>query len=120
MRGEETQLLGLGTLWPGFSGVVCMPGTHSKWVQLSRPACRALHNGDDRRTVRGFAHPFRPAPFLCRSNTRCPIATTDSRPGLPPASKRPKSCQQCSSRFVQARFFLAGHPIGVLGFFRAY
>ena len=35
MRGEETQLLGLGTLWPGFSGVVCMPGTHSKWVQLT-------------------------------------------------------------------------------------
>jgi 2-dehydro-3-deoxygalactonokinase len=35
MRGEETQLLGLGTLWPGFSGVVCMPGTHSKWVQLA-------------------------------------------------------------------------------------
>ena len=35
MRGEETQLLGLGTLWPGFRGIVCMPGTHSKWVQLS-------------------------------------------------------------------------------------
>lgn len=35
MRGEETQLLGLGALWPGFSGVVCMPGTHSKWVQLA-------------------------------------------------------------------------------------
>ena len=35
MRGEETQLLGLGTLWPGFKGVVCMPGTHSKWVQLT-------------------------------------------------------------------------------------
>src|SRR5439155_22401473 len=35
MRGEETQLLGLGTLWPGFSGVVCLPGTHSKWVQLT-------------------------------------------------------------------------------------
>jgi 2-dehydro-3-deoxygalactonokinase len=35
MRGEETQLLGLGTLWPGFSGLVCMPGTHSKWVQLT-------------------------------------------------------------------------------------
>jgi 2-dehydro-3-deoxygalactonokinase len=34
MRGEETQLLGLGTLWPGFDGVVCMPGTHSKWVRL--------------------------------------------------------------------------------------
>jgi 2-dehydro-3-deoxygalactonokinase len=36
MRGEETQLLGLGTLWPGFDGVVCMPGTHSKWVRLAR------------------------------------------------------------------------------------
>jgi 2-dehydro-3-deoxygalactonokinase len=35
MRGEETQLLGLATFWPDFSGVVCMPGTHSKWVQLS-------------------------------------------------------------------------------------
>lgn len=35
MRGEETQLLGLASLRPDFSGVVCMPGTHSKWAQLS-------------------------------------------------------------------------------------
>jgi 2-dehydro-3-deoxygalactonokinase len=35
MRGEETQLLGLGTLIPGFAGVVCMPGTHSKWARLA-------------------------------------------------------------------------------------
>lgn len=35
MRGEETQLLGLATLQPGYSGMVCMPGTHSKWAQLS-------------------------------------------------------------------------------------
>jgi len=34
MRGEETQLLGLSHLMPGFSGVVCMPGTHSKWAVL--------------------------------------------------------------------------------------
>ena len=34
MRGEETQLLGLASLRPGYSGVVCMPGTHSKWAQL--------------------------------------------------------------------------------------
>ncbi len=34
MRGEETQLLGLATLMPGYSGLVCMPGTHSKWAQL--------------------------------------------------------------------------------------
>ena len=35
MRGEETQLLGLSTLFPHFSGIVCMPGTHCKWVVLS-------------------------------------------------------------------------------------
>jgi 2-dehydro-3-deoxygalactonokinase len=32
MRGEETQLLGLTE--PDFTGIVCMPGTHSKWVHL--------------------------------------------------------------------------------------
>ena len=34
MRGEETQVLGLGALLPGFSGVAVMPGTHSKGVSL--------------------------------------------------------------------------------------
>jgi len=34
MRGEETQLLGLAALQPGFSGLVCMPGTHCKWARL--------------------------------------------------------------------------------------
>jgi 2-dehydro-3-deoxygalactonokinase len=34
MRGEETQLLGLLQAEPDFSGVVCLPGTHSKWVWL--------------------------------------------------------------------------------------
>ncbi|CDP54250.1 2-dehydro-3-deoxygalactonokinase [Devosia sp. DBB001] len=34
MRGEETQLLGLSALHPGFSGLVIMPGTHSKWALL--------------------------------------------------------------------------------------
>jgi len=34
MRGEETQLLGLARLLPGFAGLVCLPGTHSKWVLL--------------------------------------------------------------------------------------
>lgn len=35
MRGEETQLLGLSEMMPGFSGLVVMPGTHSKWVTLA-------------------------------------------------------------------------------------
>ncbi|HUG62267.1 MAG TPA: 2-dehydro-3-deoxygalactonokinase [Methylomirabilota bacterium] len=34
MRGEETQLLGVVLDDPGASGLVCMPGTHSKWVTL--------------------------------------------------------------------------------------
>jgi 2-dehydro-3-deoxygalactonokinase len=34
MRGEETQLLGLLGLRPGFDGTVILPGTHSKWVEL--------------------------------------------------------------------------------------
>ncbi|MGA7810744.1 2-dehydro-3-deoxygalactonokinase [Bradyrhizobium sp.] len=32
MRGEETQLLG-GTD-PDFTGLVCIPGTHSKWIRI--------------------------------------------------------------------------------------
>lgn len=35
MRGEETQLLGLATLRPGYAGLVCMPGTHAKWATLT-------------------------------------------------------------------------------------
>lgn len=35
MRGEETQILGLLATRPDFNGVVCMPGTHVKWVQIS-------------------------------------------------------------------------------------
>ncbi|HEX4297682.1 MAG TPA: 2-dehydro-3-deoxygalactonokinase, partial [Devosia sp.] len=34
MRGEETQLLGLLALQPGFEGTAILPGTHSKWVEL--------------------------------------------------------------------------------------
>lgn len=34
MRGEETQLLGLLVLRPGFSGTAILPGTHSKWVTI--------------------------------------------------------------------------------------
>ncbi len=35
MRGEETQIAGLLALEPGFDGVVCLPGTHTKWVEVS-------------------------------------------------------------------------------------
>ncbi|MCK0148403.1 2-dehydro-3-deoxygalactonokinase [Marivita sp. S6314] len=35
MRGEETQIAGFLALNPKFDGVVCLPGTHTKWVHIS-------------------------------------------------------------------------------------
>jgi 2-dehydro-3-deoxygalactonokinase len=35
MRGEETQIAGFLAAHPGFDGVLCLPGTHSKWVHVS-------------------------------------------------------------------------------------
>ena len=35
MRGEETQIAGFLARDPGFDGVLCLPGTHTKWVQVS-------------------------------------------------------------------------------------
>ncbi|MDP3960372.1 MAG: 2-dehydro-3-deoxygalactonokinase [Pseudorhodobacter sp.] len=35
MRGEETQIAGALAAMPGFDGVLCLPGTHSKWVRIS-------------------------------------------------------------------------------------
>ena len=32
MRGEETQIAGVLAGDPGFDGVICLPGTHTKWV----------------------------------------------------------------------------------------
>lgn len=34
MRGEETQIAGLLADDPEFEGVVCAPGTHTKWVRI--------------------------------------------------------------------------------------
>ena len=35
MRGEETQIAGVIALHPQFDGVICLPGTHSKWAHIS-------------------------------------------------------------------------------------
>lgn len=34
MRGEEAQIAGVLAHFPGFSGTVCLPGTHTKWASL--------------------------------------------------------------------------------------
>lgn len=35
MRGEETQIAGVLATLPDFDGIVCLPGTHTKWAHLS-------------------------------------------------------------------------------------
>lgn len=35
MRGEETQIAGFLLENPAFDGVLCLPGTHTKWVRIS-------------------------------------------------------------------------------------
>jgi 2-dehydro-3-deoxygalactonokinase len=35
MRGEETQIAGLIATHPAFDGVICLPGTHTKWVRIA-------------------------------------------------------------------------------------
>lgn len=35
MRGEETQIAGVLSEEPGFEGMLCLPGTHTKWATIS-------------------------------------------------------------------------------------
>jgi len=35
MRGEETQIAGFLSGQPDFDGVLCLPGTHTKWARIS-------------------------------------------------------------------------------------
>ncbi|MEM6304560.1 MAG: 2-dehydro-3-deoxygalactonokinase [Pseudomonadota bacterium] len=35
MRGEETQIAGFVARNPGWDGVLCLPGTHTKWAEIS-------------------------------------------------------------------------------------
>ena len=43
MRGEETKLMGLVAETPDISGVVVLPGTHSKWVRLEAGRVARFH-----------------------------------------------------------------------------
>ena len=36
MRGEETQIAGFLGTEPGWSGLLCLPGTHTKWAMLEK------------------------------------------------------------------------------------
>ncbi len=43
MRGEETQIAGFLAHEPQFDGVLCLPGTHTKWVILRGGCVREFH-----------------------------------------------------------------------------
>lgn len=38
MRGEETQIAGVLALEPEFNGMLCLPGTHTKWAEMQKGA----------------------------------------------------------------------------------
>ncbi|MFY0682697.1 MAG: 2-dehydro-3-deoxygalactonokinase [Thalassovita sp.] len=40
MRGEETQIAGFLATHPTFDGIICLPGTHSKWVHVTQGLVR--------------------------------------------------------------------------------
>jgi len=42
IRGEETQIAGLLAQRPDFQGLVCMPGTHSKWAEIEDGVIRSF------------------------------------------------------------------------------
>ena len=42
MRGEETQVAGYLWLNPNFEGLLCLPGTHSKWVRVESGQVRSF------------------------------------------------------------------------------
>ena len=42
MRGEETQIAGFLAQHPGFSGTLCLPGTHTKWVEIAGGEARSF------------------------------------------------------------------------------
>ena len=52
MRGEETQIFGALALSGRDEGLFLLPGTHSKWAQVTRRAHRVVPHLHDRRGVR--------------------------------------------------------------------
>ncbi len=44
MRGEETQIAGFMAQRPGFQGVICLPGTHTKWVHVANGQVLRFHS----------------------------------------------------------------------------
>ena len=87
MRGEETQIAGYLAEVPDFDGVLCMPGTHTKWVQISASevvSFRTYMTGElfrpDFGPVRACAIPWTTLGMRTRFKPRCAMAWRIRRP----------------------------------------
>jgi len=68
MRGEETQITGFLARNPNWDGVICLPGTHTKWVHVSADEIVA---GMMRRLLTPFLKPCRARNGLPRICLHC-------------------------------------------------
>ena len=62
MRGEETQIAGFLALNPGWDGVICLPGTHSKWAHVSAGEVVSFQTFLTGESFRAAVEPIGPAP----------------------------------------------------------
>ena len=97
MRGEETQLLGALGVDAADDAVVCMPGTHSKWVRVEWRDRRTLRHVHDGRAVRRRVARDDPVPRGDRRRSKRKISTHSGRRSLP-RSRRLRSPPICCSR----------------------
>jgi hypothetical protein len=102
MRGEETQIAGFLAQNPGFDGVLCLPGTHTKWVHISAGevvSFRSFMTGELFATVgphsvlrHSVGEGWDDAAFG-RGRLRCPLAARDR---WPPGSSRSAPRASCA------------------------
>ena len=109
MRGEETQIAGALASGADPDGVLCLPGTHTKWARLEGGRVAAFATGDDGGAVR------RPRPATPSSATRsrttrgtrraspgrCARRSIDRRPCSPRCSRC--APDRCSTRARRGR-----------------
>jgi len=81
MRGEETLLLG-AALEKGVSGMVCLPGTHSKWVRIEASIVTGFATSMTGEIFDLLAHKSTLAHFIC-----APLGNLSDNPAFADALK---------------------------------
>ena len=106
MRGEETQLLGALGVDAADDAVVCMPGTHSKWVRASGGTVERFATFMTGELFDVVSRRDDPVPRGDRRRSTRKISTHSSRRSLPP-SRRLRSPPICCSRCDRVSSFTA-------------